>query len=68
MIYLLSVHERECVMDIKNYNDELTDEQKIHEVIAMSKIGVPLSIIAKMMNVPMSAIEHLKNERANNSE
>ena len=55
-------------MDIKNYNDELTDEQKIHEVIAMSKIGVPLSIIAKMMNVPMSAIEHLKNERANNSE
>ncbi|WP_192485357.1 MULTISPECIES: hypothetical protein [Cysteiniphilum] len=55
-------------MDIKNCNDELTDEQKIHEVIAMSKIGVPLSIIAKMMNVPMSAIEHLKNERANNSE
>ena len=44
-------------MDIKNYNDELTDEQKIHEVIAMSKIGVPLSIIAKMMNVPISAIE-----------
>ena len=55
-------------MDIQNYNGELADEQKIHEVIEMSKIGVPLSIIAKMMDVPLSAIEHLKNERVNNNE
>ena len=55
-------------MDIKNHSDELTDEQKIREVMEMSKIGVPLSIIAKMMDVPLSVIEHLKNERANNSE
>jgi len=55
-------------MDSQSCNDQLTDEQKIREVMEMSKIGVPLSIIAKMMDVSLSAIEHLRNEKANNNE
>ncbi|WP_440616397.1 hypothetical protein [Cysteiniphilum sp. 6C5] len=46
----------------------LTDEQKLQEAIAMSKIGVPLSVIAKVMDVPLTSISNLRNERANCSE
>ncbi|WP_192484808.1 MULTISPECIES: hypothetical protein [Cysteiniphilum] len=46
----------------------LTDEQKLQEAIAMSKIGVPLSVIAKIMDVPLASISNLRNEKANCSE
>jgi hypothetical protein len=46
----------------------LTDQQKLQEAISMSKIGVPLSVIAKVMDIPIADIEHIKNERANNNE
>ncbi|GGG09522.1 MULTISPECIES: hypothetical protein [Cysteiniphilum] len=46
----------------------LTDEQKLQKAIAMSKIGVPLSVIAKVMDVPLTSISNLRHERANCSE
>ncbi len=49
-------------------NHGLTDEQKLQEAIAMSKIGVPLSVIAKVMDVPLTLISNLRNEKANCSE
>lgn len=49
-------------------NHGLTDEQKLQEAIAMSKIGVPLSVIAKVMDVPLTVIGNLRNESANCNE
>ena len=44
------------------------DHKTLTEVQALLKTGMPLSVVAKTLNIPMSMIEHLKCERGNNSE
>lgn len=46
----------------------MLDQKTLDEVQEMLKIGVPLSVIAKTLNIPLSLIQSLKNEKANNNE
>ena len=48
--------------------NKLTDQQKLQEAVAMSEMGVPLSVIAKVLDMSFVDIEHIKNEQANNNE
>ena len=43
-------------------------DKVIEQVQSMLKLGVPLSVVAKTFDLPVSAIEHLRCERSNNNE
>lgn len=46
----------------------MLDQEILDEVQGMLKMGVPLSVIAKTLGIPLSSIHHLRNEKANNNE
>ncbi|WHN66776.1 hypothetical protein [Cysteiniphilum sp. QT6929] len=48
------------VTDNQHNNQSLSDVQR-KEADLMAKAGVPLSIIAKVLNVPITDIEYLKS-------
>jgi hypothetical protein len=46
----------------------MLNDNMIDQVQGMLKLGMPLSVVAKTLNLPMSAIENLRCERSNNNE
>ena len=46
----------------------LTATEKMIEVEEMLKHGAPLTIISKTLGIPLAAIHHLRDEKANNNE
>ncbi|WP_192484030.1 MULTISPECIES: hypothetical protein [Cysteiniphilum] len=58
-------------MDMQNgYNTQTSTLQAhvYHDAMAMLKMGVPISVVAKTLQIPSEQIRHLKNERSNNNE
>ncbi|WP_440617819.1 hypothetical protein [Cysteiniphilum sp. 6C5] len=45
----------------------MLDQKTQDEVQEMRKLGVPLSVIAKTLNIPLSSIHNLQYEKANNN-
>ena len=46
----------------------MLDQKTQDEAQEMIKLGVPLSVIAKTLNIPLSSIQSLKHQKANNNE
>lgn len=46
----------------------MLDKETLDEVQSMLKVGTPLTVIAKTLNIPLASIEHLRNEKTNNNE
>lgn len=58
-------------MDMQNGCNTQTYTLQTHvynDAMAMLKMGVPISVVAKTLQIPSEKIRHLKNERSNNNE
>ena len=46
----------------------MLDQKTQDEVQEMRKLGVPLSVIAKTLNIPLSSIQNFKHEKAKSND
>jgi hypothetical protein len=46
----------------------MLDNETLYQVESILKMGTPLTVIAKTLNIPLASIEHLRNEKANNND
>ena len=53
---------------MSEFEQNLTATENMIEAEKMLKMGVPLSVVAKTLNIPLSSIHHLRYEKANNNE
>ena len=51
---------------MSSVNKGLNTADKIIEAEQMLKMGVPLSVIAKTLGIPLSSIHNLRKEKINN--
>ncbi|WP_162896608.1 hypothetical protein [Cysteiniphilum halobium] len=58
-------------MEMQNMHNAQAYTLQTHvynDAVAMLKMGVPISVVAKTLQIPSEQIRHLKNERSNNNE
>ncbi|WP_158107017.1 hypothetical protein [Caedibacter taeniospiralis] len=49
-------------------NNDAAQDALLSEAETMLKMGVPISVVAKTLQIPVEKIRHLKNECGNNNE
>ena len=55
-------------MELNHQKISAQHKKLLEEAQGMLKMGVPVSVVAKTLQIPSEQIRHLKNERSNNNE